>query len=40
MNAINYRIKNQLGSYILPKEAHENCNYPEYDLCLQKERQT
>ena len=35
MNAINYTIK-KLGWYIPPKTAHENCNYPEYVLCLQK----
>ena len=40
MKAISYKMKNWIGSFILPKEALETCNYPEHVLRLQKERQT
>ena len=39
MKAINYKIKNWISSFILPKEALKTCNYPEQVLRLQKERQ-
>ena len=35
MKAIIYKTKNQIGSFILPKEAFETCNYPEHVLRLQ-----
>ena len=40
MKAINYKMKNWLGSFLRPKEAFETCNYPEHVFRLQKERQT
>ena len=39
MKAINYKMKKRIGSFTLPKEALETCNYPEQVLRLQKERQ-
>ena len=39
MKAINYKMKKIISSSILPKEALETLNYPEYVLRLQKERQ-
>ena len=39
MKAINYKMEKRTGSFILPKEALDTCNYPEYVLGLQKERQ-
>ena len=38
MKDINYKLKQLIGSFILPKEALKTCIYPEYILCLQKER--
>ena len=29
MKAINYKMKKWIGSFILPKETVETCNYPE-----------
>ena len=39
MKAINYKMKSWIGSFVLPKEAVETCNYPKQILLLQKERQ-
>ena len=39
MNVINYR-KTIIRLVYSSKKAHENCNYPEYVFCLQKEGQT
>ena len=36
MKAINYKMKNWINFFILPKEALETCNYPEYVFRLQK----
>ena len=38
MKAIIYKMKNLIGSFILPRETFETWNYPEYIWRLQKER--
>ena len=39
MKAINYKMKNWIGSFILPKEDLETCIYPVQVLRLQNKRQ-